>query len=352
MFDLEKSIAEWRRQMLAAGIETPVPLAELESHLREEIERQMQSGRSSRQAFETAIQQIGPADPLKGEFAKVGDSKRPLLLLLLGLGFGGCWIEFDRSPALALVYCVLLTGLIAASFIDFEQFLIPDQITISGILVGFLCSALLPQLQGQKFVTAGVVQSLLGIGTGAALIYFILRTGKWLFGKQRIALAAGTRIVFTETALQLPEKTLPYQELFYRKSDAIELQAQSLRLGHRSYQDVPIRLTSGRLQVGDETFDPEVVPRMEIVGSELVLPREAMGFGDVKFMAAIGAFLGWQAVIFSLIVSSLIGSLVGVGLIAAHRREWSVRLPYAPCIALAAIIWIFGGSYFVDVMFK
>ena len=37
MFDLEQSIAEWRRQMLAAGIKTPVPLEELEIHLREDI---------------------------------------------------------------------------------------------------------------------------------------------------------------------------------------------------------------------------------------------------------------------------------------------------------------------------
>ena len=44
MFDLEQSIAEWRRQMLAAGIKTPVPLEELEIHLREEIEQQMKSG--------------------------------------------------------------------------------------------------------------------------------------------------------------------------------------------------------------------------------------------------------------------------------------------------------------------
>jgi len=69
-----------------------------------------------------------------------------------------------------------------------------------------------------------------------------------------------------------------------------------------------------------------------------------MGMGDVKLMAAIGAFLGWQAVIFSLMVSSLIGSLVGCGLIAARRRQWSDRLPYGPYIALAATIWIFAGK--------
>jgi leader peptidase (prepilin peptidase)/N-methyltransferase len=69
-----------------------------------------------------------------------------------------------------------------------------------------------------------------------------------------------------------------------------------------------------------------------------------MGLGDVKFMAAIGAFLGWQAVIFSLMVSSMIGSVVGVALIALRKREWSSRLPYGPYIALAAALWVFGGK--------
>ena len=71
MFDLEQSITEWRRQMIAAGIKTPVPLEELESHLREEIEQQMKSGSNERQAFETAMAQIGQAKPLKMEFKKI-----------------------------------------------------------------------------------------------------------------------------------------------------------------------------------------------------------------------------------------------------------------------------------------
>jgi leader peptidase (prepilin peptidase)/N-methyltransferase len=98
-------------------------------------------------------------------------------------------------------------------------------------------------------------------------------------------------------------------------------------------------------------YDPEGISQMEAAGTEIVLPREAMGFGDVKFMAAIGAFLGWQAVLFSLMASSLIGSLVGVGLIATRRRQWSSRLPYGPYIALAAIIWIFGGSQILGALF-
>jgi hypothetical protein len=70
MPDLEKSIAEWRRQMLAAGIKSPVPLEELEIHLREEIEQQMKSGLSEQDAFNSTVQKIGEAGLLKTEFKK------------------------------------------------------------------------------------------------------------------------------------------------------------------------------------------------------------------------------------------------------------------------------------------
>jgi leader peptidase (prepilin peptidase)/N-methyltransferase len=103
-------------------------------------------------------------------------------------------------------------------------------------------------------------------------------------------------------------------------------------------------LSPHRLQIGDEELNPEAVPHLEAVCSELVLPREAMGLGDVKFMAGIGAFIGWQGALFSLMASSLLGSVVGIVLIAARKREWSSRLPYGPYIAAAAVIWIFGGK--------
>jgi hypothetical protein len=75
MFDLEQSIAEWRKQMLAAGIKSPVLLDELESHLREEIEEQTKSGNSPQQAFEMAVDRIGQAILLRQEFAKAGETK-------------------------------------------------------------------------------------------------------------------------------------------------------------------------------------------------------------------------------------------------------------------------------------
>jgi leader peptidase (prepilin peptidase)/N-methyltransferase len=120
-----------------------------------------------------------------------------------------------------------------------------------------------------------------------------------------------------------------------------------VELVDRCYRNAEVRLSPGKLRIDDEKLDPETVPHLEAEADEIYLPREAMGFGDVKFMAAIGAFLGWQAALFSLMASSVIGSAVGVTLILCGKREWSSRLPYGPYIAMAATVWIFGGKDWV-----
>jgi leader peptidase (prepilin peptidase)/N-methyltransferase len=253
--------------------------------------------------------------------------------------------------ALALVYCMVIAGFIAATFIDVEHYIIPDEITIGGAVAGIVCSLLLPRLHGQSTATEGVLLGLLGLGIGAGVIYSILRIGKWLFGRQRLRFRDQTRMVFTETTLHLADREIPFEELFYRQSDVVALQASTVELADRCYRDVLIRLSPEALQIGEERFNPAEVPWMEAVSAEVVLPREAMGLGDVKFMAAIGAFLGWQAVIFSLMLSSIIGSIVGITLIVLRRQAWSSRLPYGPYIALAATIWIFCGRRLVNFFF-
>jgi hypothetical protein len=101
MFNLEQSITDWRRQMLAAGIQTPVPLEELEIHLRDDIERQVKSGRSEPEAFEISTWKIGQPTMLKDEFKK---SERTFMtkmaIILLGI-FGVLAGPAVFLPALA-----------------------------------------------------------------------------------------------------------------------------------------------------------------------------------------------------------------------------------------------------------
>lgn len=271
-----------------------------------------------------------------------------LVELLTGVAFLSAWLTYGRhSPWVALAYCVLLAGFIVATFIDFEHFIIPDEITIGGAVVGFLLSAAIPALHGAQTPARGLRASLLGILAGAGIIYGILRLGKLLFGRQKCVFPPCSKVVFTESSLILPDQQIPYDEIFYRKSDAIELQAQTVELIDRCYANASIRLTPQSLFIGEEKLDPTSVPHLEAMADHVVLPREAMGLGDVKFMAAIGAFLGWPAVLFSLMVSAVLGSAVGVFLIALGQRAWSSRIPYGPYIAVAATIWVFGGNRFV-----
>jgi len=98
MFNLEQSISDWRQQMLAAGIQTPVPLEELETHLRDEVEHQIRSGLDVDKAFAAAAQKIGHAHLIQGEFQKVETVwsdrawKIKQLVVMLVVGLFPIWI--------------------------------------------------------------------------------------------------------------------------------------------------------------------------------------------------------------------------------------------------------------------
>src|SRR5262245_41112898 len=85
MFNLEQAISEWRRQMQSAGVKNADIVDELESHLREDWERRVQSGESEEQAFKGAVQGVGQASLLKHEFAKLGGKKWAWLRKLKGV---------------------------------------------------------------------------------------------------------------------------------------------------------------------------------------------------------------------------------------------------------------------------
>lgn len=156
--------------------------------------------------------------------------------------------RFDR-PAEVLVGAAFCAAMLALALIDFDWFILPDRITLPGIVAGF---ALQPWLGWSS-----LEEALIGAFGGAAVLWSIGRVW-WL------------------------------------------------------WRGV-----------------------------------EGMGFGDVKMIAMIGAFLGWKGAVVTLLIASFSGTLVGLGLLLVRRLRLGSRLPFGVFLAFGAVIALFVGDRLV-----
>jgi leader peptidase (prepilin peptidase)/N-methyltransferase len=196
---------------------------------------------------------------LRGKCRQCGaaiGSRYFLVELLTATLFLLAWVKFPFG--LCAFYWLIIAALIAATFIDLEHFIIPNEITYGGIVLGLLLSPVSPVLRAGNSALGAALQSAVGMLTG---------------GLSLLAVA---------------------------------------------------------------------------VLGEKVFKKEAMGMGDVKLLAALGALLGWQAALFTLFVSSVAGGVVGLALIAARRGQWGTKIPFGPYIAFGAAVWIFSGREIVE----
>jgi leader peptidase (prepilin peptidase) / N-methyltransferase len=80
----------------------------------------------------------------------------------------------------------------------------------------------------------------------------------------------------------------------------------------------------------------------------LIRHEEGMGFGDVKMLAMIGAFLGWKLMLATLFVSTILGSAIGIGLIVTRKGNMKTALPFGCFLAIGAILASAGGDRAVN----
>jgi leader peptidase (prepilin peptidase)/N-methyltransferase len=180
---------------------------------------------------------------------KAGISLRyPIVEIATAAVFVAHYLVF--GPDIILVpRLVFASAMIVLFAIDLEHHLLPNVITLPGIVVGLLFSTMLPP---------GLVDALIGVVAGGGVL--------WLVG-----------------------------EAYYRYSG-----------------------------------------------------QEGMGGGDVKMLAMIGAFLGWQLMVLTLVLSSILGSVVGLLVIAFKRGGLKYALPYGTFLALAALVSSLFGRQIVD----
>lgn len=77
---------------------------------------------------------------------------------------------------------------------------------------------------------------------------------------------------------------------------------------------------------------------------KLATGKEGMGYGDFKLLAAIGAWLGWQTLPLVILLSSLVGAVVGISLMILARHGRNVPIPFGPYLAAAGVIAFFWGK--------
>ena len=266
--------------------------------------------------------------------------------LLTAFLFLAVWNSFPWPIALA--YWVFVSLVVVATFIDFEHYIIPDEMTIGGAMAGLVASILVPQLMGTDSRLAAGISSALAAASGYVILWIVLELGKMAFGKKRIRLDAPTPFTWIrrndDADLAVGEERSLWSDHFSRETDRLLLFCDQAGIDNRSYTEATLEFHYNRVTVEGETFELDRVNEIAGIVRELQIPREAMGRGDLKFLAAIGAFLGWRAVLFSLFGGSLIGSLVGLITLVAGKRVWSAKLPFGPYLAFGALTWMFFGE--------
>jgi len=289
---------------------------------------------------------------LRGRCAKCGSriSFRYFAVeLLTALFFLAIWQSFPWQ--VTIVYWIFISLVIVATFVDFEHFIIPDQVTIGGTIAGVMASFAVPELMNTDSRMVALVRSLLAAVLGYLILLIVLEAGKLAFGKKRIRLDAPTPFTWTRQGDDADfvvgsERTL-WSDYFAREKDRLLLRCDEARIDNHTFGNVTLEFHYNRVTVSGEESVLDHVAQITGVVRELQIPREAMGRGDLKFLAAIGAFLGWRAVLFCVFAGSLLGSLVGLFTLLVGKRVWSAKLPFGPYLAFGAVTWIFFGDAFV-----
>jgi leader peptidase (prepilin peptidase)/N-methyltransferase len=281
--------------------------------------------------------------------------------LLTALLFLAVWESFPWQIAVA--YWVFVSILLIATFVDLEHFIIPDQITIGGTIAGIVASFIVPELMSTDSRLAALVRAALAAALGYVILWIVLEGGKIAFGKKRVKLDGPTPFNWTrhgdDADFAVGEERSLWSDYFARDKDRLLLHCDEAKIDNpkiigaresirsRAYKNEVLEFHYNRVRVGGDEVLLDTVDQISGVAHELEIPREAMGRGDLKFLAAIGAFLGWRGVLFSIFAGSVVGSIVGLATLLIGRRVWSAKLPFGPYLAFGALTWMFFGEKFV-----
>ena len=276
----------------------------------------------------------------------------PLVELLTAVLFYLVYHRFRDQWILIGPYWIFTALVIVATFIDFDHFIIPDEITWGSVGAGLILSFAIPTLMGAASHPEGLLWSAIGAAAGYFTLWGVVEAGKLAFGRKRVRLPQAQDFVWQrqgehDAVMRIGAESETWSEYFARESDELVLHCDKLTLAGREHADAVLRCFYNRVELDGTVHPIEKLEEFSGTLREFVFPREAMGFGDVKFIAGIGAFLGWRAVFFTIAAASMVGAVVGVGLLLLGPKSRSLKIPFGPYLSLGALVWMFAGPEIV-----
>jgi leader peptidase (prepilin peptidase)/N-methyltransferase len=293
---------------------------------------------------------------LRGKCANCGVRISPRYLfveLLTGLLFLAAFVLLGWDWKVLAAWTFLALA-VAGSFIDIDHQILPHEITWGGAAAGLVAAGLVPQLIVEGVWWENLLHSAGGATLGFGVIWCIVHLGKLAFGRLKFNFEKPEDWSVTqpegaeEPVFRVADQEEGYSNIFNRATDRLIIRAVSATLDERRVENVTLILTNDSVTIKpdagvEETLPLEGIKSMSGTCAAVEQPREAMGMGDANWMACVGAFFGWKAVLFTILAGSCIGAFISLLMIALRRREWAGRIPFGPYLAAGGVIWLFYG---------
>jgi leader peptidase (prepilin peptidase)/N-methyltransferase len=273
--------------------------------------------------------------------------------LVTALLFAALWHVYAADALQVVPFLWLLAALLVAiTFIDAEHLIIPTALTWAGSIAGLIACALwpvLPMLGGAEH--GGWLDGLKhgGIGwlAGFGGLWVVVQLGKMAFGKKAMKFDKPESWHLREPRddndamhFVIGDDEIAWWDMFSRKTDRLIIDCTDIRVDGESTGAGKLIVRETEIELPDGTKHQIAnLKSLDGTATSTVIPREAMGIGDIHLLGMIGAFFGWTGVFFSLFSASIYAIIAAV----IGRIGFGRQLPFGPFLALGCLTWAFGG---------
>ncbi|MBK1791085.1 prepilin peptidase [Persicirhabdus sediminis] len=285
-----------------------------------------------------------------------------LVEFLMAVIFALIW-WFAPSIGLAFYFMILAALLMVVICVDIELMLIPLQVTWLGTAVGLVGSYFLAMSPDNIFRADspwdGVKLSAIGFVAGFAGLWAVVVLGKLVFGRQVVKFdkavdwelrepVEGEDDEMAELSFVLDGEPNAWSDLFYRKTDRLIIEGYHFFVDGVERNAEKLVIFGDRIELDGDPVMIEDLVSLEGKAKKVVIPREAMGMGDVYLLGMLGACFGPQSlifIVFAACVYSIILAIIG-------RLGIGSRMPFGPSLAFGAVTWAICGWQLWDWYFS